>query len=624
MRALLAGAAHGLRRRIPVSLGAKLVLILTAVGLLGSAAITLLLAAIITPSFNQLENSAVSAHVERTRAALADFGAKLETAVRDYGDWTDSYDYMGRPNRAFEEDSFSTTAMANLAVPGMAYIRPDGSVVLARWIDTATQEDSPEMKARFLHKLAQVDLDAIAGSDSSGSFYMRLDDMIAAIGVARIRRSDGTGDPRGYVVMARTLTSDQLSRLLQISARLDLDTQVRELTVVPHVSRVEIAVPVRGPGDTPVATAAYSVPRDLSLLGKRMLLFATLGTVLLMGVVLIVLRRAIARLVLRPLHRVERHMGLVRESGSMRLLKEAPRDDEIGSLVTSFNSMLRQLKDLREQLEMQSFKLGRSESAVAVMHNVRNALNPISTILSQGLGRSEAVDRGLIDKAVAELIRDDLPPARRQKLAAFLAAATEAMEAEREERRRQLEVGREALHHVLEIIGKQQEAAHERPQLEACDISDIIAQNATIARYSGGSSIAFGFPSTPHWVRANRVILSQVVGNLFANAAEAIAATGRESGSISVSVTEAEDSVRVVIRDDGDGFEPGSAPTLFQRGFSTRKHKSGGLGLHWCANALGAMQGKLELRSDGPGTGARAVLTLQAAGEMRDSEDLAA
>ncbi|WP_188054601.1 CHASE4 domain-containing protein [Sphingosinithalassobacter sp. CS137] len=624
MRALLAGAAHGLRRRIPVSLGAKLVLILTAVGLLGSAAITLLLAAIITPSFNQLENSAVSAHVERTRAALADFGAKLETAVRDYGDWTDSYDYMGRPNRAFEEDSFSTTAMANLAVPGMAYVRPDGSVVLARWIDTATQEDSPEMKARFLHKLAPVDLDAIAGSDSSGSFYMRLDDMIAAIGVARIRRSDGTGDPRGYVVMARTLTSDQLSRLLQISARLDLDTQVRELTVVPHVSRVEIAVPVRGPGDTPVATAAYSVPRDLSLLGKRMLLFATLGTVLLMGVVLIVLRRAIARLVLRPLHRVERHMGLVRESGSMRLLKEAPRDDEIGSLVTSFNSMLRQLKDLREQLEMQSFKLGRSESAVAVMHNVRNALNPISTILSQGLGRSEAVDRGLIDKAVAELIRDDLPPARRQKLAAFLAAATEAMEAEREERRRQLEVGREALHHVLEIIGKQQEAAHERPQLEACDISDIIAQNATIARYSGGSSIAFGFPSTPHWVRANRVILSQVVGNLFANAAEAIAATGRESGSISVSVTEAEDSVRVVIRDDGDGFEPGSAPTLFQRGFSTRKHKSGGLGLHWCANALGAMQGKLELRSDGPGTGARAVLTLQAAGEMRDSEDLAA
>ncbi len=624
MRALLAGAAHGLRRRIPASLGAKLVLILTAVGLLGSAAITLLLAAIITPSFNQLENSAVSAHVERTRAALADFGAKLETAVRDYGDWTDSYDYMGRPNRAFEEDSFSTTAMANLAVPGMAYVRPDGSVVLARWIDTATQEDAPEMKARFLHKLAQVDLDAIAGSDSSGSFYMRLDDMIAAIGVARIRRSDGTGDPRGYVVMARTLTSDQLSRLLQISARLDLDTQVRELTVVPHVSRVEIAVPVRGPGDTPVATAAYSVPRDLSLLGKRMLLFATLGTVLLMGVVLIVLRRAIARLVLRPLHRVERHMGLVRESGSMRLLKEAPRDDEIGSLVTSFNSMLRQLKDLREQLEMQSFKLGRSESAVAVMHNVRNALNPISTILSQGLGRSEAVDRGLIDKAVAELIRDDLPPARRQKLAAFLAAATEALEAEREERRRQLEVGREALHHVLEIIGKQQEAAHERPQLEACDISDIIAQNATIARYSGGSSIAFGFPSTPHWVRANRVILSQVVGNLFANAAEAIAATGRESGSISVSVTEAEDSVRVVIRDDGDGFEPGSAPTLFQRGFSTRKHKSGGLGLHWCANALGAMQGKLDLRSDVPGTGARAVLTLQAAGEMRDSEDLAA
>lgn len=303
-------------------------------------------------------------------------------------------------------------------------------------------------------------------------------------------------------------------------------------------------------------------------------------------------------------------MGVVRASGTLGLLTDKPRDDEIGSLVTSFNSMLRQLKDLREQLEVQSFTLGRSESAVAVMHNVRNALNPISTVLSQGLGSGAPMDRALFDRALGELASTEIPAARRQKLVAFLAAAIENVEQERADRREQIAIGREALHHVLEIIGQQQEAAHERPPLDACDITDIVAQNATIARYSGENSIAFSFPSKPHWVMANRVILSQVVGNLFANAAEAIAATGRGSGSIAVTIHDRGDSTEIYIRDDGEGFDPSTAPTLFQRGFSTRAHKSGGLGLHWCANSMLAMEGKLELVSDGKGTGAKAILTL--------------
>ena len=69
-------------------------------------------------------------------------------------------------------------------------------------------------------------------------------------------------------------------------------------------------------------------------------------------------------------------MQRVRDSGSLSVLEDdANRNDEIASLGRSFNSMLIQLKDLREQVEVQSFALGRSESAVAVMHNVRNAIS---------------------------------------------------------------------------------------------------------------------------------------------------------------------------------------------------------------------------------------------------------
>lgn len=610
------------RLHAPASLGAKLVLILTGVGLLGAVALTVFLATVITPGFNQLERDAVNAHVARTQAVVHDLTAKVENAVRDYGDWNSSYDYMAAPSKAFEEESFSTLAMVNLDVNGMAYVGNDGRIVIARYIEK--EADVPAMREKLTQAIQKLDVKQALKNNSSAGFYLKLGDTLAAVGVAQVRRSDGSGDPRGYVLMARAINSTQFGNLLQLKANLDLTAGSNEVTIVPSRSNTKIGVPIPGPDGRAIATAAYSVPRELSGLGLQMLIIAVIGSSLVLAVALYVLRRLIARLVLKPLNRVERHMGLVRQSGNLSLLTDHHNQDEIGSLVSSFNSMLAQLKDLREQLESQSFALGRSESAVAVMHNVRNALNPISTVLSQGANRESGIDRNILDRALSELAKEDVPAVRRQKLVAFVAAAQQAAEDEREDRKSQMAIGREALHHVLEIIGTQQAAAHERPPLDACDITDIVAQNATIARYSGDVSIAFTFPGKPHWVMASRVILSQVVGNLFSNAAEAIAATGRTSGSISVSITDKSDRVEIAIRDDGEGFDPAQAPTLFQRGFSTRAHKSGGLGLHWCANSMLAMEGSLELRSDGKGNGARAILTLGAAEMMTASKAEAA
>jgi len=608
----MAATLFGRSLRTPGSLGAKLLLILTAVGLLGSLAITLLLASVITPSFNQLEGASVGAHVERTRAALAEYISKVETAVRDYGDWNSSYDYMGKPTARFEQESFSTLAMSNLDVNGMAYIGNDGHIVIARWLDIARQTDQPAMRQKLIERIGQIDFAKVLNGRSSAAFYTRLGPIVAAVGVAQVRRSDGTGAPRGYVMMVRQFTSKQLSTLLQLKARLDLDNMSNGETITPGQSNMTIAVPILGADRRAVANVSFKVPRDVSILGQRMLLLAIAGSTLLLIVLLMVLRRMIARLVLAPLNRVERHMQVVTASGALGLLDEEDRRDEIGSLGRSFNSMLRQLKDLREQLEVQSFALGRSESAVAVMHNVRNALNPISTILSRGIADDPPTDRAIIDRAVSELAREDIPAARRQKLAAFVAAAVEAESADRAERRRQLQAGREAMQHVLEIIGSQQAQAHERPPLDLCDVTEIVAQNATIARYSSDISIAFSFPAQPWPVMANRLILSQVIGNLFGNAAEAIAARGAGSGSIRVTVEQIDAQVRVAIHDDGEGCEPEVGATLFQRGYSTRDHKSGGLGLHWCANSVNAMEGSLRLESEGKGRGAVAILTLKA------------
>ena len=95
----------------------------------------------------------------------------------------------------------------------------------------------------------------------------------------------------------------------------------------------------------------------------------------------------------------------------------------------------------------------------------------------------------------------------------------------------------------------------------------------------------------------DRVILSQVIGNLLGNAAEAVAAAGRSSGLITVSAQHTGERIGLHIRDDGEGFDTGVGAALFQRGVSIRTHKSGGLGLHWCAGAMTAINGSLQLES---------------------------
>jgi signal transduction histidine kinase len=605
------------------SLGGKLLLILAAVGLVGAFALTVLLAAVITPNFNALERQAIDQHVQRTRATLGNYAEKVESPVRAYGDWNGSYDYMQAPSRTFEQERFSPLAMANLDIDGMAYLHLDENLLTARWFDAGVERS--DLRNALVATVRAVPLDRVLGKNNYGHFYARLGPEIAAIGVARVRHSDGSGAPVGYVVMARRITASQLSRLLQVDARLE-EPSAKGAVVTTSADTMHIAVPLSGVDGRPVAVASFTVPRDLSILGRHVLMLAVAATTILLVIVLIVLSRMISLLVLRPLGAVERHMQHVRDSGAFGVLDDdRRRQDEIASLGRSFNSMLIQLRDLREQVEAQGFELGRSESAVAVMHNVRNALNPISTIMSAGMGQTPPIDRTMLNRALDELGGAEVPAARRAKLSAFVAAAIAAEDRQRDDRRDQLQVGRDAMNQVLEIIGAQQELANERPPLEECDATQIIARNATIALHSGdGSSISFNFPARTHPVLANRLLLSQVIGNLFSNAAEAIIAKGG-SGNITVGIEDrAGNLVEIAIRDTGEGFDPASTSQLFQRGFSTRAQKSGGLGLHWCANSMIAMEGALRLDSQGIGMGAVARLTLKAPLAQAQSEDMAA
>ena len=571
------------RRGGPRSLGRRLVVLLSAAGVTGALAITLLLAAIITPNFDTLEARGLIRDIDRLRTGIATVAADVEHVAHDLAVRS------GRIRLAPGES--------------MARIAADGRLS-AQAGDAAGRATLAELRRNRSRPAWRDERTVASGFAVSGG-------RLVAIGMARPR-------PQGpAILMVRPVDPERWAspigatvRLLPAGPGTGAGAGAGAGALDWSWRTVGVPLPLTGPDGRTVAVARFDLPRDMAILGRRMLLLSAAGATLLLLGLLLVLRRAIARHVLDPLARVERHMQHVRASSMLTPLDDDGRRDEIGALTTSLNAMLGQLRDLYERIEAQGFALGRSESAVAVMHNVRNALNPVSTILSRSAGERRGASRATLDRAVAELALPDLPAERRQRLVDFVAAALEADARDRNRIAADAVAGREALAHVLEVIGAQQARAHERPPLEPCDIVELAARQASIVHYAPSASIALSLPAGPVMVRGNRLLLSQLLANLIANAVDAIVAGGTGSGRISVTAGGDAARVTITIRDDGVGFAPGSEVTLFRRGYSTKPGRRGGLGLHWCANALAAMEGTLDLRSAGQGLGAEAVLTL--------------
>ncbi|HZD51903.1 MAG TPA: ATP-binding protein, partial [Woeseiaceae bacterium] len=169
-------------------------------------------------------------------------------------------------------------------------------------------------------------------------------------------------------------------------------------------------------------------------------------------------------------------------------------------------------------------------------------------------------------------------------------------------------------------LADQERFANVAPVMENLQLRDVAEEAALVlpSQEKNGIELNLQEELSRFRVRAHRVGLAQVLGNLILNAFEAIQRSQAKIRRIDVgaAMEEQDDGamVRVTVRDSGCGFSEEDRQRIFQRGFTSKKPSEfAGLGLHWCANSLAAMGGKILAESTGPGQGASFHVLLPAA-----------
>jgi C4-dicarboxylate-specific signal transduction histidine kinase len=236
-----------------------------------------------------------------------------------------------------------------------------------------------------------------------------------------------------------------------------------------------------------------------------------------------------------------------------------------------------------------------------------------------------------MDLAAGELADPATDPGRRADVQDFVALAGRELAQLVRRTSREVDGIQEQVSHVQLILADQQRFSRAERVIESVALPRLLEETVRLLPEALRDGVRVEVDPEVHQtppVRTSRVALQQVLTNLLINAAEAVAEAGRPGpGLVRVSAQEeVRDETPVVhlrFADDGAGIAPEHLPRIFESGFST-KGRGSGMGLHWCANTVVALGGRLYAESDGPGRGACLNLLLpRAVPQKSDLEDAA-
>lgn len=577
---------------------------------------------VLMPSFAELEREDAQTSMRRIEYALDSALENLELSAADWGNWADAYQFVQSRDPAFVAANITAIALKQLKANAILIVDMNGDYVAssARDLDTGAPLDLDLTARRALPRDFPWRDDLSRGKPARG--LLGTNHGIMMIAAAPVLDGSGTGRPLGMVLMGRLLTAAQVHQIgaqAQASlALLPLQPLGQEKIAETDVS-TQIFKSFADIYGKPIMSLRVEVPRKITDRGRGAVTYASLYLIGAAVTVLLLLVVALNRIVLRPLARVTRHAVAVGEGTDLTVPLNIPGQDEIAKLAAEFDRMVERVADSRRQLVDQSFQAGFAELAKGVLHNLGNAMTPLGVRIATLTDRLRDAPAGDVEVALAELAADRAPAAaRRADLEEFVRLGCRELAAAVKEARMDVEVVQRQASIVQTALSELMRSTRNAHVVESVRLPDLVAQTLEIVPDAARQRLVVNTDESMRKVGAVRVartVLRLILQNLIINAADAVRDAGREKGELhfaaEIIADAGSDQLHLHCKDDGVGIAADNLQRVFDKGFSTKSRETNyGIGLHWCANAIGALGGRIWAASEGPGRGASMHLLL--------------
>ena len=613
------------RASLPLQKRVALTLLLTISAFAGIS--YLILSKVIAPAFENIEFEAAHSDLVRAEQAIRTDIRNLQAITADWAPWDDIHDYVLGKNPGFRKSNLDRPTLDNLDLDMMAVYGNGSRLVWAQFLLDGENHDLSDLAILNSDNPAFALLTRHDDPTSStvGIVSTKLGPMI--ISSQPILRSDDSGPVAGALVMAQFLDD---ARLAVIRERTEVNALWTPLTGIEE--HMDIDSSIIGDDNTLVEVSDKSIssqilladifgasalvlqtktPRNISALGgrtvKAAMMFLLLAGVFLTAVMWFLLRNTI----LRPIESLAKHMSKIRKSGDLSQQLDVISDDEVGSLAAQFNRLTAEVNDARKALLLQSFKAGKADTAAEVLHNIRNAMTPLINGVERIAKAFRVADDLRVEEATEQLRADDCPDDRAAKLLEYIDASFEHIRNSNSEASDDMRIVMSQSRQVEDILSDQEKFASDSPATENISVDEVIGEAAHVIPKDAKKKLNVELDTElqSFYVHAHRIGLLQVMGNLILNAYESIQRARQKKGRIFLSaqreVVEDQEMVRLTVSDNGTGFDGDTDRKVFQRGFTSKgEGDTTGLGLHWCANAVAGMGGRISAESAGTGKGA--------------------
>jgi two-component system, NtrC family, sensor kinase len=577
---------------------------------------------VLMPSFAELERDDAKTSMTRIDYALNVALDNLQLRAADWGDWEALYQYVPAPTAEFVDRYITAVSLKQLQINTVMIVDLKGNVLAAGALD--------------LDSGAPLNLDfaAMRMLPEDLPWRRNLAIRVGAKGLVRTNQGvmmvasgpilDGStgGRSLGMVIMGKLLSPRQV-QMIGAQAQADLSMmsdgfaggadRLVETDAVTQVYR-----PYSDIYGKPLMSFKVEVPRKITERGRGAVTYASACLIAAGLAALILLVTLLNRIVIAPLARVTRHAVTIGEGTDLTTRLDLPGRDEVAVLAREFDRMVERVAESRRLLMDQSFQAGFAELAKGVLHNLGNAMTPLGVRLSKLGERLRDAPAADVELAAIELAREVHGTERYADLQELLRLGCREMATALMDAREDVTVIQRQTVVVQTALADLMRSTRNEHVVESVRLPDLVSQTLEIVPDASRRRLVIETDESLRHVgvvRVARTVLRLVLQNLIINAADAVRDAGRDKGvfRMAAEIVRGSDREQLHLRceDDGVGIAKADLERVFEHGFTTKPRATNhGIGLHWCANAMGALGGRIWAVSDGPGHGASMHLML--------------